>query len=45
MFVDQKPNTEAERRHTISAIIQRKSDSKFLFLKWKKFGWISPVVG
>ena len=45
MFVDQRPNAEAERRHTISAIIQRKSDSKFLFLKWKKFGWFSPVIG
>ena len=45
MFVDQRPNAEAERRRTISAIIQRKSDDKFLFLKWKKFGRISPVIG
>ncbi len=45
MFVDQRPNAEAERRHTISAIIQRKSDGKFLFLKWKKFGRISPCIG
>jgi len=37
MFVDKRPNAEAERRRTISAIIQRKSDNKFLFLKWKKF--------
>jgi 8-oxo-dGTP pyrophosphatase MutT (NUDIX family) len=29
----------------INAVIQRKSDGKFLFTKWKKFGWISPVVG
>ena len=45
MCVDQRPNAEAERRHTISAIIQRKSDNKFLFLKRKKFGRISPSIG
>ncbi len=35
----------AEFRKTISAIIQRKSDSKFLILKWKKQDWISQPIG
>ncbi len=40
-------NTEkgSEHRKTISAIVQRKSDHKFLIVKWKEFGWIAPVVG
>ncbi len=39
------PHKDAKFRKTISAIVQRKSDGKFLFLKWKKFRWISPVIG
>ena len=42
---DKEPYPGAEIRHTISAVIQRKSDGKFLFEKWKQFGWISPVIG
>lgn len=45
MPIDQLPHTEAERRHTISAVVHRSTDNKFLFLKWKKFEWVSPVVG
>ncbi len=40
-----EPNDKAEFRKTISAVIHRKKDNKFLMVKWKKFGWISPVVG
>ena len=40
-----KPHKGAEKRETISAVIQRKSDNKFLLVRWKKFGWIAPVVG
>ncbi len=32
-------------RKTISTVIQRKSDGKFLFLKWKQFNWVAPVIG
>jgi len=32
-------------RRTISAVVQRKSDNKFLILRWKDFEWFSPVVG
>lgn len=39
------PHEGAERRETVSAVIQRKSDNKFLLLKWKRFGWIAPSVG
>ena len=39
------PHEGAERRETISAIIQRKSDKKFLLVKWKNFDWIAPSVG
>jgi leucyl-tRNA synthetase len=42
---DKEPHPGAEIRYTISAVIQRKSDGKFLFEKWKQFGWISPVIG
>jgi len=45
MSTDQAPHEGAERRYTISAIIQRPSDNKFLFLKRKKFNRISPVIG
>lgn len=40
-----EPHEGAERRETVSAVIQRKSDNKFLLLKWKKFGWVAPSVG
>ncbi|MCX6803366.1 MAG: NUDIX domain-containing protein [Candidatus Diapherotrites archaeon] len=26
-------------------MIQRKSDGKFLLLKWGKYGWVAPVIG
>ena len=26
-------------------MVQRKSDGKFLFVRWKKLGWIAPIVG
>ena len=34
-----------EKRKTISAVVQRKSDGKFLLLKWKGFNWIAPPIG
>lgn len=34
-----------EFRRTISVVVHRKKDDKFLYLKWKKFNWISPVIG
>jgi len=39
------PHFGAELRKTISAVIQRKSDKKFLLVKWNNFDWISPSVG
>ncbi len=39
------PNKVAEKRFTISCVIQRKSDGKFLLVYWPKFGWIAPVIG
>ncbi|PIN90508.1 leucine--tRNA ligase [Candidatus Pacearchaeota archaeon CG10_big_fil_rev_8_21_14_0_10_34_76] len=36
---------DEEKRFTISAVVQRKSDKKFLYLKWKEFGWVAPVIG
>jgi leucyl-tRNA synthetase len=38
-------NKKSEFRETISAIIHRKKDNKFLLLKWKEYGWVSPIVG
>ena len=32
-------------RKTISTVIQRDSDHKFLFLRWKQFNWIASVIG
>jgi leucyl-tRNA synthetase len=40
-----EPNPKAEFRETISAVIHRKKDNKFLLLKWKEHDWISPIVG
>lgn len=40
-----EPHKDAVHRDTITAIVHRKSDDKFLMLKWKEFGWVSPVVG
>ena len=45
MFVDKEPHPEAEQRQSISAIVYRASDNKFLMVKWKQYGRISPVVG
>jgi len=33
------------KRESITAVVQRKSDKKFLYLKWKEFNWVAPVVG
>ena len=40
-----EPRKNAEFRKTISAVVQRKSDKKFLIVTWKKFGWIAPIIG
>ena len=40
-----EPHAGAESRQTISAIVRRKSDNKFLCVKWKKFDWLALVVG
>ncbi|MDO8660495.1 MAG: class I tRNA ligase family protein, partial [Candidatus Woesearchaeota archaeon] len=40
-----KSHEKEEERHTISAVVQRKSDGKFLVVRWKKFGWVAPVIG
>jgi len=40
-----EPHEDEEKRYTISAVIKRKSDDKYLLVKWKQFGWIAPVVG
>ena len=34
-----------EVRKTVAAVVQRKSDGKFLALKWKEFGWTALVIG
>ena len=39
------PCEGAEKRETVSAVVQRKSDGKFLLLKWNEFNWIAPSVG
>lgn len=39
------PVDEAEFRKTISAVVHRKKDNKFLLLKWNNFGWIAPSIG
>ncbi|MCK4650281.1 class I tRNA ligase family protein, partial [Candidatus Pacearchaeota archaeon] len=39
------PHKDAVHRDTITAVVHRKSDDKFLMLKWKKFDWVSPVIG
>jgi len=41
-----KMSKDKERsRATISAVVQRKSDGKYLFVKWNKYKWVSPVIG
>jgi len=40
-----KPVDEEIERKTISAIVHDRKSNKYLYLRWKKFGWISPVVG
>ncbi|MDR0591291.1 MAG: leucine--tRNA ligase [Candidatus Nomurabacteria bacterium] len=44
-LVTGEKNEDAIRRNVISAVVKRPSDGKFLFVKWHKFGWISPVIG
>jgi leucyl-tRNA synthetase len=43
VFGEKRPGEEV--RKTISAIVQRKSDKKFLLVKWNEFKWIAPVIG
>jgi len=41
-----EPHKDAVHRDTITAIVHRKSDDKFLMLKGKgKFNWFTPVIG
>ncbi|MEA1929413.1 MAG: class I tRNA ligase family protein [Patescibacteria group bacterium] len=40
-----EPHKGAEFRRTITAIVRRPSDGKFLAVKWKKFGWLSLPIG
>ncbi len=39
------PAEKEEFRKTISVVLQRKKDGKFLMLHWKQFDWTSPVIG
>ena len=34
-----------EFRKTISTVVHRKKDNKFLIMRWKDTKWVSPVVG
>ncbi|MBI2629710.1 class I tRNA ligase family protein [Candidatus Pacearchaeota archaeon] len=43
VYGEKKENEEF--RKTISAIVHRKKDNKFLMVKWKTDSWISPVIG
>ena len=40
-----EPHENEEFRKTITAIVRRSSDGKFLAVKWKKFGWLSLPIG
>ena len=40
-----KPENDEIERKTITAIVHDKKNDKYLYLKWKKFGWIAPIVG
>lgn len=40
-----KPHGGEKSRETITAIVRRKSDGKFLYLNWQRQGWVSPVIG
>jgi len=43
--VEGEKHDDEQSRRTISAVVQRKSDNKFLLVKWKQFDWFSPVIG
>lgn len=43
--IEGEPHEGAEFRRTVSSIVYRKSDGKFLALKWKKFNWLSVPIG
>jgi leucyl-tRNA synthetase len=43
--VEGTPHAGSEFRKTVSSIVKRKSDGKYLALKWKKFDWISVPIG
>ncbi|VVB75748.1 RNA pyrophosphohydrolase [uncultured archaeon] len=40
-----EPHEGELKRYSVSAVIQRKTDGKFLLLKWKEYDWLSPCVG
>jgi leucyl-tRNA synthetase len=40
-----EPQKNPVRRHTVTAIVQRPSDGKFLFIFQKQLGYLSPVIG
>lgn len=40
-----EPHEGSEFRRTITAIVQRQNDGKFLAVKWKQFGWLSLPIG
>ena len=39
------PHKDEQFRKTITAIVHRKSDNKYLCVKWKEFGWTSLPIG
>ena len=39
------PHENEEFRKTISVVVHRKSDDKYLLVQWNKFDWIAPSVG
>jgi len=45
MPVEGESHKDEESRDTITAIVQRKEDNKYLIVKWKEFGWIAPPIG
>lgn len=45
MPTEGEPHEGSEFRSTVSALVHRKSDNKFLALKWNKFNWLSLPIG
>ncbi|MFC1721408.1 leucine--tRNA ligase [Patescibacteria group bacterium] len=40
-----KSRNDAVTRKTITAIVHRKKDDKYLFVKWPEFDWYAPPIG